>query len=222
MEVSNCVLYNFVINFFNCDLFYFFCFDDLFVEWLYELFEFICSGEIFMSIVGYIQIIFYEVCVGGVSIIMGGGGLEICDNGIDDDGDGFVDCVDFDCCGIEDCGICLEVNCDNGIDDDGDGFIDEDDFDCFSDLFCMCDYYMEDNFFIEMELVCFEVLVEMGVNLCNGIIVFGNFYSGNLWIVFNDCFFYVVFFEEGDELEEWYNFLLKIYFGMLVGSDGIF
>lgn len=49
--------------------------------------------------------------------------IEICDNGIDDDGDGFVDGDDFDC---QERG----TQCSNGIDDDGDGFIDNEDFDC--------------------------------------------------------------------------------------------
>ncbi|WP_203257408.1 S8/S53 family peptidase [Hyunsoonleella ulvae] len=46
---------------------------------------------------------------------------EICNNGIDDDNDGFTDCTDNDC-------VC-EI-CDNGIDDDGDGFLDDEDDDC--------------------------------------------------------------------------------------------
>ena len=46
--------------------------------------------------------------------------IEICDNGIDDDGDGFIDGDDLDC----------QELCNNGIDDDGDGFIDCDDMDC--------------------------------------------------------------------------------------------
>jgi len=46
-----------------------------------------------------------------------------CSNGIDDDGDGFIDENDFDC-------IETGAECSNGIDDDGDGFIDENDFDC--------------------------------------------------------------------------------------------
>ena len=49
--------------------------------------------------------------------------IEICGNGIDDDGDGFIDYDDFDCTETGD-------ECSNGIDDDGDGFIDGDDFDC--------------------------------------------------------------------------------------------
>ena len=50
-----------------------------------------------------------------------------CHDGIDNDGDGFIDCDDFDC----DCDE--SNNCDDGIDNDGDGFIDCDDFDCNCD-----------------------------------------------------------------------------------------
>ena len=54
---------------------------------------------------------------------------EICDDGIDNDGDSFVDCIDFDC---SDDPACEEI-CDNGIDDDGDGDVDCGDADCLSD-----------------------------------------------------------------------------------------
>ena len=67
----------------------------------------------------------------------GGSGGEICDNGQDDDGDGYIDCDDFDC----DCGTGGE-DCSNGIDDDGDGFIDCNDFDCSGESNCpseVCD-----------------------------------------------------------------------------------
>lgn len=50
------------------------------------------------------------------------GSFEDCYNGIDDDGDGLVDCDDPDC-------DCTEI-CDNGIDDDGDGLVDAEDPDC--------------------------------------------------------------------------------------------
>src|SRR5262249_27564930 len=55
---------------------------------------------------------------------------EDCHNGIDDDGDGLIDCHDPDCAsapgceGIEVCGDC--------IDNDGDGLVDYDDPDCCS------------------------------------------------------------------------------------------
>lgn len=47
---------------------------------------------------------------------------EICNNTLDDDGDGLVDCQDPDC-------ECIEI-CDNGIDDDQDGLPDCEDPDC--------------------------------------------------------------------------------------------
>ena len=55
--------------------------------------------------------------------------VEICNNGIDDDGDGFIDGNDFDCVEVGD-------KCNDGIDNDGDGFIDGDDFDCDESLNC--------------------------------------------------------------------------------------
>lgn len=50
--------------------------------------------------------------------------VEICGNGIDDDGDTFIDLEDNDCTERG------AIECNNGIDDDGDGFIDGNDFDC--------------------------------------------------------------------------------------------
>ncbi|MCO4743511.1 MAG: hypothetical protein KC912_01900 [Proteobacteria bacterium] len=52
----------------------------------------------------------------------GGGDLEICDNGLDDDGDDLIDAADTADCPVE--------ICDNEIDDDGDGAIDAADSDC--------------------------------------------------------------------------------------------
>ena len=54
--------------------------------------------------------------------------VEICNNGIDDDGDGFVDCADAECQQIT---SCVEI-CDNGIDDNGDGLVDGEDPQCNS------------------------------------------------------------------------------------------
>ena len=57
-----------------------------------------------------------------------GGGVEICDNDRDDDGDGAIDCDDTDCA---DKGLCIPAEiCDNVIDDDRDGAADCDDTDC--------------------------------------------------------------------------------------------
>jgi len=50
---------------------------------------------------------------------------EICGNGVDDDGDGLIDCDDPNCFGQD----CPEV-CDDGMDNDGDGFVDCADTDC--------------------------------------------------------------------------------------------
>ncbi|MEC9352011.1 MAG: discoidin domain-containing protein, partial [Planctomycetota bacterium] len=51
---------------------------------------------------------------------------EICDNGTDDDRDGRVDCADDDCA---EAASCIEI-CDNGVDDNGDGDVDGDDIQC--------------------------------------------------------------------------------------------
>ena len=68
----------------------------------------------------------------------GGSDTEDCSNGIDDDGDSYIDCDDFDCTdsceGSEDCT--------NGVDDDDDGYIDCNDFDCTGSANCpseICD-----------------------------------------------------------------------------------
>jgi len=55
-----------------------------------------------------------------------------CADGLDDDGDGLVDCADFDCCySPADCGFhCIEENCFDGVDDDLDGLVDLADPNC--------------------------------------------------------------------------------------------
>ena len=58
---------------------------------------------------------------------------EVCNDGIDNDGDGYIDCDDFDCGFNDGCGG--EI-CDDGIDNDDDGYVDCDDFDCSSDSAC--------------------------------------------------------------------------------------
>ncbi|MBU1070282.1 trypsin-like serine protease [Myxococcota bacterium] len=60
---------------------------------------------------------------------------EVCGNGVDDDGDGRVDCDDTDCNGEPGCGPPVE-DCDNGLDDDGDDAADCGDADCFGELAC--------------------------------------------------------------------------------------
>jgi hypothetical protein len=53
---------------------------------------------------------------------------EICDDGMDNDGDGLVDCKDPDCAQAPECRP-REI-CGNCIDDDGDGLVDYEDPDC--------------------------------------------------------------------------------------------
>lgn len=64
-----------------------------------------------------------------------------CTDGLDDDGDGDIDCADSDCVQNGCCNV--ECDCTNGIDDDGDGDTDCVDSDCASN-FC-CDGYFECN-----------------------------------------------------------------------------
>ncbi|MFD0932355.1 hypothetical protein ACFQ0R_07050 [Psychroflexus salinarum] len=52
---------------------------------------------------------------------------EICDDGIDNNGNGLVDCDDMSCSSNR---FCFESNCDDGIDNDEDGFTDCEDLDC--------------------------------------------------------------------------------------------
>ena len=71
----------------------------------------------------------YENMCGGTC--GGPTGETICDDGIDNDNDGLVDCDDADCDGFPECvGPGFEFSCDNGIDDDFDGLTDCDDPDC--------------------------------------------------------------------------------------------
>ncbi len=64
--------------------------------------------------------------------------FEICDDGADNDLDGRIDCADPDCQGTD---VCTEI-CGNGVDDDFDGLIDCEDAECFGDPTCfetVCD-----------------------------------------------------------------------------------
>src|SRR6187551_828423 len=66
---------------------------------------------------------------------------EICNNNLDDDGDGLVDCRDGNCASK----VC-EI-CDNGRDDDNDGFVDCYDKECSLSPSC-------DNFFLGKDVLC--------------------------------------------------------------------
>ena len=67
-----------------------------------------------------------------------------CNNGIDDDGDGVIDCNDGDC---YESNYCTYEICDNGIDDDNDGWTDCSDTECFDLNYCIeiCDNGIDDN-----------------------------------------------------------------------------
>ncbi len=67
-----------------------------------------------------------------------------CNNGLDDDGDGFPDCDDPDCYNSN---ACIVEICNNGIDDDLDGWADCDDTECQYLEFCneICDNGIDDN-----------------------------------------------------------------------------
>lgn len=70
------------------------------------------------------------------------GPSEICDDGEDNDLDGYVDCIDYDCEGNDACSSMdfdtapMEQDCENGQDDDGDGRVDCIDFDCREHCAC--------------------------------------------------------------------------------------
>ena len=68
--------------------------------------------------------------------------VEICDNGIDDNGNGLIDCEDSSCSSLS---FCNTERCDNGIDDDGDGFIDSEDSDCDATPAEICDNGIDDD-----------------------------------------------------------------------------
>lgn len=59
----------------------------------------------------------------------------ICDDGVDEDEDGDVDCADIDC---QRSGVCGEYYCYDGRDDDGDGAVDCDDEECCHYEWCRC------------------------------------------------------------------------------------
>ena len=61
---------------------------------------------------------------------------EVCDDGIDNDGDGSADCDDAECFSDAACAPTEETVCDDGVDDDGDGDIDCEDSDCDGDAAC--------------------------------------------------------------------------------------
>ncbi len=61
--------------------------------------------------------------------------VEVCTNGVDDDGDNKIDCADSDCSLAENC-VHRDEICNNGVDDDRDTKIDCADSDCANNIAC--------------------------------------------------------------------------------------
>jgi hypothetical protein len=59
-----------------------------------------------------------------------------CADGLDDDGDTRIDCLDADCAARAEC-LPDEADCGDGVDNDGDGATDCDDLDCYLDPDCL-------------------------------------------------------------------------------------
>ncbi len=62
--------------------------------------------------------------------------VEICDNGVDDTGNGLIDCDDPECADDPACEVLVEI-CDDGIDNTGNDLVDCDDPDCVDDPACV-------------------------------------------------------------------------------------
>jgi hypothetical protein len=63
---------------------------------------------------------------------------ENCTNGIDDNGNGLIDCFDASCEADPACQVSPVEICNNGVDDNGNGLIDCADADCSTDSICLC------------------------------------------------------------------------------------
>lgn len=92
---------------------------------------------------------------------------ENCDNTVDDDGDGLVDCADEEC---DQHPRCLpEDICNDRVDNDGDGRIDCDDPDCLSLEVCqpeLCDNLLDDN--NDGQIDCQDAQC-VGLEVCDGV-----------------------------------------------------
>lgn len=80
-----------------------------------------------------------------LTLALGAPPAEICDNGLDDDGDRRTDCQDPDCAAAPGCDPAPVEICGNGLDDDGDLRIDCDDSDCDSVCVEICHNGIDDD-----------------------------------------------------------------------------
>jgi hypothetical protein len=117
----------------------------------------------------------YADDAGSFTLNINSASVEICDNMIDDDIDGYADCADY-----EDCDAlpeCHETECTDGIDNDGDGDADCFDYDCDGEPTCheggtvLCTDGLDNDgdFATDCDdFDCFVVCVEMG-NCSDGV-----------------------------------------------------
>jgi hypothetical protein len=86
--------------------------------------------------------------VGTLTIALVVPSAEICDDGLDNDGDGFIDCFDADCIGNPSCFEGDSATCTDGVDNDGDGATDCADIDCSGVPPCgveICDDFIDND-----------------------------------------------------------------------------
>ena len=110
-------------------------FDDYFFNFDAGFWPDLNVGACIESVVGVVHYYFGEYVVYPRDLVdLGGSGgstSENCTNGIDDDGDSYIDCDDFDCGDDISCGgTGSDEICNDGIDNDGDGYLDCDDWSC--------------------------------------------------------------------------------------------
>ncbi len=90
---------------------------------------------------------------------------EICNDALDNDGDGRVDCYDTDCANDAACAtnnVNAEI-CTNGVDDDNDGAIDCADTDCAANAACTTNECTVDTVFFDSPATC-DAGFQCGVN----------------------------------------------------------
>ncbi len=106
--------------------------------WCTKLFAHLCRSLImschkfFSATFSLLFSLHLFACAGGSRIVR----KEICDNGIDDNGNGLTDCADPECYYHVACIGTTPENCTNGIDDNGNGLTDCADPECFSHSAC--------------------------------------------------------------------------------------
>jgi hypothetical protein len=98
---------------------------------------------------------------------------EVCNDGLDNDCDGFVDCADSDCSANPACGpVCVPEVCNDGVDNDCDGLIDCADSDCSVNPACL----PSDAPDLKAEKIKLKCNPPKGPNVCqNGYQVFFSF-----------------------------------------------